>query len=35
VFFYDVGRQNNANVMAEDMVNSVVKIMAEEKSPVD
>ena len=35
VFFYDVGRENNANVMAEDMVNSVVKIMAEEKSPVD
>jgi hypothetical protein len=35
VFFYDMGRQNNANVMAEDMVHSVVQIMAEEKSPVN
>jgi hypothetical protein len=34
VFFYDVGRENNANVMADKMVRKVVEIMAEEKSPV-
>jgi hypothetical protein len=31
VFFYDVGRENNANVMAEKMVHSVVEIMSKAK----
>lgn len=34
VYFYDVGRENNANVMAEKMANCVVQRMAEEKTPV-
>jgi hypothetical protein len=33
VYFYDVGRENNANVMAAKMAGSVVQIMTEEKSP--
>jgi hypothetical protein len=32
VYFYDVGRENNANVMAEKMANCVVQRMAEEKT---
>jgi hypothetical protein len=31
VFFYDVGRENNANVMANKMVRNIVRIMAEGK----
>ena len=34
VFFYDVGRENNANVMAGKMSANVVQKMTEEKEPV-
>jgi len=34
VFFYDVGRENNANVMAGKMAANVVRKITEEKTPV-